>query len=100
MLRLFGPTRVSEGSGPRLPRAAFLAVALLDLAPSRVMTRETLAAKLWEGAPAVRASASLRQLVSRFYGAEVKPCQLHWTEVDRLIIEIWRQDIRRDADHH
>lgn len=42
----------------------------------------------------------LRQLVSRFYGAEVKPCQLHWTEVDRLIIEIWRQDIRRDTDHH
>jgi DNA-binding SARP family transcriptional activator/tetratricopeptide (TPR) repeat protein len=42
-----------------------LAVALLDLAPSRVMTREALAAKLWEGAPAVRASANLRQLVSR-----------------------------------
>ncbi len=65
MLRLFGPTRVSGGTGPRLPRAAFLAVALLDLAPSRVMTREALAAKLWEGAPAVRASASLRQLVAR-----------------------------------
>ena len=65
MLRLLGPTRVTGGSGPRLPRAAFLAVALLDLAPSRVMTREALAAKLWEGAPAVRASANLRQLVSR-----------------------------------
>ena len=65
MLRLFGPTRVSGGSGPRLPRAAFLAVALLDLAPSRVMTREALAARLWEGAPAVRANASLRQLVAR-----------------------------------
>ena len=65
MLRLFGPTRVTGGSGPRLPRAAFLAVGLLDLAPSRVMTREALAASLWEGAPAARASASLRQLVSR-----------------------------------
>ncbi|MEO7221017.1 MAG: tetratricopeptide repeat protein [Devosia sp.] len=65
MLRLFGPTRVSGGTGPRLPRAAFLAVALLDLAPSRVMTREALAAKLWEGAPSVRASANLRQLVAR-----------------------------------
>ena len=43
--------------------------------------------------------AGLRQLVERFYGAEVKPCQLHWTEVDRLIIEIWRQDIRKDLDH-
>ena len=65
MLRLFGPTRVSGGSGPRLPRAAFLAVALLDLAPSRVMTREALAARLWEGAAAVKANASLRQSVSR-----------------------------------
>jgi DNA-binding SARP family transcriptional activator len=65
MLRLFGPTRVSGESGPRLPRAAFLAIGLLDLAPSRVMTREALAAKLWEGAPAARANASLRQLVSR-----------------------------------
>jgi DNA-binding SARP family transcriptional activator len=65
MLRLFGPTRVSGGSGPRLPRAAFLVVALLDLAPSRAMTREALAAKLWEGASTVRASANLRQLVSR-----------------------------------
>jgi DNA-binding SARP family transcriptional activator len=65
MLRLFGPTRVSGGNGPRLPRAAFLAVALLDLAPSRVMTREALAAKLWEGAPPVRSSANLRTLVAR-----------------------------------
>lgn len=65
MLRLFGPTRVSGGTGPRLPRAAFLAVALLDLAPSRVMTREALAARLWEGAPAVRANANLRQLIAR-----------------------------------
>jgi DNA-binding SARP family transcriptional activator len=65
MLRLFGPTRVSGGSGPRLPKAAFLAVALLDLAPSRVMTREALAARLWEGAPAVRANANLRQLIAR-----------------------------------
>ncbi|MBL8204572.1 MAG: hypothetical protein JNM09_10110 [Blastocatellia bacterium] len=41
----------------------------------------------------------LRQLVEQFYGSDVKPCQLHWTEVDRLIIEIWRQDIRKDLDH-
>jgi DNA-binding SARP family transcriptional activator len=40
-------------------------VALLDLAPSRVMTREALAAKLWEGAPTVRANANLRQLIAR-----------------------------------
>src|SRR5689334_18722791 len=65
MLRLLGPTRVTGGSGPRLPRAAFLAVGLVDLAPSRVMTREALAASLWEGAPASRASANLRQLVAR-----------------------------------
>jgi hypothetical protein len=42
----------------------------------------------------------LRRLVERFYGSEVRPCELHWTEVDRLIIEIWRQDIRKDLDHH
>ncbi len=88
MLRLFGPTRVSGGSGPRLPRAAFLAVALLDLAPSRVMTRETLAAKLWEGAPAVRASASLRQLVSRIRA---------WEQVDgRSILRVTPFTIGRD----
>jgi hypothetical protein len=39
----------------------------------------------------------LRRLVVRFYGAERKPYQLHWTEVDRLIIEIWLQDIRKDT---
>jgi hypothetical protein len=38
--------------------------------------------------------AALRQLVAKFYGAEIKPCQLHWTEIDRLIIELWRQDLR------
>ena len=65
MLRLFGPMRVTGGSGSRLPRAAFLAVALLDLAPSRAMTRESLAASLWERAPGARASANLRQLVAR-----------------------------------
>ena len=42
----------------------------------------------------------LRRLVARFYGAEVKPCQLHWTEVDRLIIEIWRHDIRKDLNRN
>ncbi|MFN7928488.1 MAG: hypothetical protein U0Y68_11160 [Blastocatellia bacterium] len=40
--------------------------------------------------------AGLRRLVARFYGAERKPYQLHWTEVDRLIIEIWLQDIRKE----
>lgn len=44
--------------------------------------------------------AGLRRLVVRFYGAEVKPCQLHWTEVDRLIIEIWRQDIRKESSRY
>ena len=38
----------------------------------------------------------LRQLVARFYGPEVKPCELHWTEIDRLIIEIWRQSLKSD----
>jgi DNA-binding SARP family transcriptional activator len=88
MLRLFGPTRVSGGTGPRLPRAAFLAVALLDLAPSRVMTREALAAKLWEGAPAVRASANLRQLIARIRA---------WEEGDgRSILKVTPFTIGRD----
>jgi DNA-binding SARP family transcriptional activator/tetratricopeptide (TPR) repeat protein len=65
MLRLFGPSRVSAIAGPRLPRAAFLAVALLDLTPSRHMTREVLAAKLWDGATASKANTNLRQLLSR-----------------------------------
>jgi hypothetical protein len=37
----------------------------------------------------------MRQLVAEFYGSEVKPCQLHWSELDRLIIEIWRRELRR-----
>lgn len=72
MLRLFGPMRVSGTSGPRLPRAAFLAVALLDLAPSRVMTREALAARLWEAATPPRASAALRTLVARIRTWELR----------------------------
>ncbi len=65
MLRLFGPTRVAGDVGQGLPRAAFLAVALIDLAPSRIMTREALAARLWDGAPSSKASGSLRSLVLR-----------------------------------
>jgi DNA-binding SARP family transcriptional activator/tetratricopeptide (TPR) repeat protein len=65
MLRLFGPTRVSGIAEPRLPRSAFVAVALLDLTASRHMTREELAARLWEGAAAARASNNFRQLLAR-----------------------------------
>ena len=65
MLRLLGPTRVSGGTGRGLPQAAFLAVAMLDLAPGRTLTREAIAARLWEGAPASKASASLRTLIKR-----------------------------------
>ncbi len=65
MLRLLGPPRVSGERGPRLPRAAFLAVALIDLAPGRLLPREVLAARLWEGATPSRAANNLRQLVAR-----------------------------------
>lgn len=65
MLRLFGPTRVSGGTGRGLPQAAYLAVAMLDMAPGRTLTREALAARLWEGAPAGKASGSLRTLIKR-----------------------------------
>ncbi len=65
MLRLFGPTRVSGVTGQGLPQAAFLAVAMLDLAPGRTLAREVLAARLWEGATATKASASLRTLIKR-----------------------------------
>lgn len=41
--------------------------------------------------------ARMRQLVVKIYGPEVKPCQLHWTQVDRLIIEIWRLELRKQA---
>ena len=41
--------------------------------------------------------AELRQLVAQFYGSEIKPCQLQWVEIDRLIIELWRQDLRKDS---
>jgi DNA-binding SARP family transcriptional activator/tetratricopeptide (TPR) repeat protein len=38
---------------------------MLDLAPSRTLTREALAARLWEGVPASKANASLRTLIKR-----------------------------------
>lgn len=65
MLRLLGPTRVAGMAGQRLPQAAFLAVAMLDLAPGRTLTREALAARLWEGAPPGKANGSLRTLIKR-----------------------------------
>lgn len=65
MLRLLGPTRVSGLNGPRLPQAAFLAVAMLDLAPGRTLTREALATRLREGADPDKANASLRTLIKR-----------------------------------
>jgi hypothetical protein len=43
--------------------------------------------------------ARMRQLVAKTYGPGVKLCQLHWTEIDRLIIEIWRLELRKNAAH-
>ena len=68
MLRLFGPARVSGISGPRLPRAAYLAAAFVDLDPARSVTRDALAAHLWDASEAAR--ANLRQLLSRIRGWE------------------------------
>lgn len=65
MLRLLGPTRVSGVTGQGLPQAAFLAAAMLDLAPGRTLTREALAGRLWETATAKKASGSLRSLIKR-----------------------------------
>lgn len=65
MLRLLGPARVSGAGAAHLPRTAFLAAALIDLAPGRLLTREALAARLWDGATPSRAASNLRQLVSR-----------------------------------
>ena len=65
MLRLLGPARVSGAGTAHLPRTAFLAAALIDLAPGRLLSREVLAARLWDGASPSRAASNLRQLVSR-----------------------------------
>lgn len=65
MLRLLGPTRVAGNDWPRLTRPAFLAVALIDLAPGRILTRETLAARLRDGATPEKANNNLRQVLSR-----------------------------------
>lgn len=87
MLRLLGPTRVSWGTGRGLPQAAFLAVAILDLTPGHTLTREALAARLWEGAPANKASASLRTLIKRIrdweQAASVSLLQVASTAVTR-----------------
>ena len=42
--------------------------------------------------------AELRKLVTQFYGPGTKPCQLHWSQIDRLILEIWRQDLRPESE--
>lgn len=65
MLRLLGPTRVAGIDGPRLTRPAFVAVALIDLAPGRLLTREALAARLRDGATPEKANNNLRQVLSR-----------------------------------
>ncbi len=59
MLRLLGPTRVTGIDDPRLTRPAFLAVDLIDLAPGRLLPRETLAARLRDGATPEKANNNL-----------------------------------------
>lgn len=64
MLRLLGPPAVAGRAATELPRKAFLIAAMLDLAPSRRMTREAIAARLWEGSGG-DTSGGLRQLLLR-----------------------------------
>lgn len=65
MLRLFGPARVTGFIGSRPPRMAFVAAAMLDLAPGRSLDRRALAQALWPGHEPQRASGNLREMLSR-----------------------------------
>lgn len=64
MLRLLGPARVVGTSGRALSRTAFVAAAIIDLAPGRQINRADLAARLWEDADAGRAAGNLRQMLA------------------------------------
>jgi DNA-binding SARP family transcriptional activator len=95
MLRLLGPTRVSGGTGQGLPQAAFLAVAMLDLAPGRTLTREALAGRLWETASAKKANASLRTLIKRI---KVWEQQAGVSLMNVATASVWRDETSLASD--
>lgn len=64
MLRVFGPPGVSGDPGLKLKRMTFVAAAMLDLLPSRELSRDALAARLWPASPGPAAANSLRQVIS------------------------------------
>jgi DNA-binding SARP family transcriptional activator/tetratricopeptide (TPR) repeat protein len=88
MLRLLGPPAVAGRGATELPRKAFLIAAMLDLAPSRRLTREAIAARLWEGAGG-DTSGGLRQLLLRTRRWEVAS-GLTLLRADRSTL--WRDD--------
>lgn len=90
MLRLLGAPRVTGSDGQGLPRAAFLAVALLDLAPGRTLTREALAAHLRDGGGPSRSANYLRQLIARIRNWE--------RETGQSLATITPTEISRDSD--
>ncbi len=64
MLRLFGyPQLDGPAAGPKLPGAAYIAVARLDSSPGRRIPRSELATWLYPGATGPGAYANLRQML-------------------------------------
>ena len=94
VLRLLGPPGIFRRGAGDLPRKAFLVVAMLDLSPSRRMTREAVATRLWEGSDG-DTSAGLRQLLLRTRRWEAAN-DLPLVKVDRTTI--WRDDTTIPSD--
>jgi DNA-binding SARP family transcriptional activator len=68
---------------------AFVAAALLDLDPSRLMRRTAIAEKLWENAATRAANGNLRQLIKRVRSWQVR-AGVTLIEADEH--SIWRSD--------
>jgi DNA-binding SARP family transcriptional activator len=94
VLRLLGPPGIYRRGAGDLPRKAFLIAAMLDLSPARRMTREAVAARLWDGAEG-DTNAGLRQLLLRTRRWEAAS-ELPILKADRTTI--WRDDSTIPSD--
>ena len=95
LVRVFGPARIGKLDIAGLPRRAFLLVALLDLAPSRTMSREAAATSLRPELAPGAAAGDLRQLLRRVRGWEAES-GISLIQSDRRMI--WRDDTNARTD--
>ncbi len=95
LVRLLGPARVGKHDIGGLPRKAFLLIALLDLEPSRTMSREAAATSLRPELAPGAAASDLRQLLRRVRQWE-EESGIALIHADRRML--WRDDSTAGSD--